>query len=173
MAKKKAKKKSVKSKRPAPKKAKPVKKTAKKKLAKKKVAPKKKPAAKKKLAAKKPAAKKAAKKVAVNNKKKISVKKTVSVPKKRGRGNDDTVGIDSLALEGRRGRAAGQSGDLQGLSDAASANSESVDELIEEGNSFEAGIVSGVETADDEDEEEVHTHEVPEDDVPEEYLDED
>jgi hypothetical protein len=33
--------------------------------------------------------------------------------------------------------------------------------------------VSGVEEADDADESEVHTHEVPEDDVPEEYLDKD
>jgi len=45
--------------------------------------------------------------------------------------------------------------------------------LLEEGNTFEAGVVSGVEDADDADEREVHTHEVPEDDVPEEYLDKD
>ncbi len=37
---------------------------------------------------------------------------------------------------------------------------------------FEAGAVAGVEEADNTDEKEVHTHEVPEDDVPEEYLDE-
>jgi hypothetical protein len=48
-----------------------------------------------------------------------------------------------------------------------------VDELLEEGNAFEAEAVSGVEAADNNDEEEVHTHEVPEDDVPGEYLDED
>ena len=47
----------------------------------------------------------------------------------------------------------------------------SVDELIEEGNAFEASAIAGVEEADDEDTREVHTHEVPEDDVPEEYLD--
>jgi hypothetical protein len=69
--------------------------------------------------------------------------------------------------------SAGQSGDLQGLSDVESADSESVDELIEEGNAFEAGVVEGVEEADDDGPREVHTHEVPEDDVPEEYLDED
>lgn len=66
-----------------------------------------------------------------------------------------------------------EAGDLQGLSDRESADSESVDELVEEGNAFEAGVVSGVEEADDNDEREVHTHEFPEDDVPEEYLDED
>jgi len=66
-----------------------------------------------------------------------------------------------------------EAGDLQGLSDRESADSESVDELLEEGNSFEAGVVSGVEDADNHDEREVHTHELPEDDVPEEYLDND
>jgi hypothetical protein len=70
-------------------------------------------------------------------------------------------------------RSAGQSGDLQGLSNAVRANSESVDELLEEGNSFEAEVVKGVEDASDDDEGEVHTHEVPVDDVPGEYLDKD
>jgi hypothetical protein len=62
---------------------------------------------------------------------------------------------------------------LQGLSDVEGADSESVDELIEEGNAFEADVVAGVEDAGDADEKEVHTHEVPEDDVPGEYLDKD
>jgi len=65
-----------------------------------------------------------------------------------------------------------QSGDLQGLSRAEGADSESVEELVEEGNISEAGAVAGVEESDNEEEREVHTHEVPEDDVPEEYLDE-
>jgi hypothetical protein len=69
--------------------------------------------------------------------------------------------------------SAGRSGDLQGLSRSAQADSESVDELVEEGNVFEAGAVAGVEQADDADEREVHTHEVPEDDVPDEYLEKD
>ena len=66
-----------------------------------------------------------------------------------------------------------QSGDLDGLSRAEQADSESVDELLEEGNVFEAGAVAGVEEADDEDGKEVHTHEVPEDDVPDEYWERD
>lgn len=66
-----------------------------------------------------------------------------------------------------------ESGDLEGLSRTERADSESVDELVEEGNAFEAGAVAGVEEADDQDTREVHTHEVPEDDVPEEYLDKD
>jgi len=59
------------------------------------------------------------------------------------------------------------------LSRRERADSESVDELLEEGNAFEADAVSGVEEADNTDEREVHTHEVPEDDVPGEYLDKD
>src|SRR5437016_1502054 len=67
-------------------------------------------------------------------------------------------------------RSGEQSGDLQGLSDVESADSESVDELIEEGNAFEAGVVSGVEDAGRRGVREVRTREVPEDDVPGEYL---
>ena len=63
--------------------------------------------------------------------------------------------------------------DFQGLSRTEEADSESIDDLVEEGNVFEAGAVAGVEEADNADEKEVHTHEVPEDDVPEEYLDKD
>lgn len=63
--------------------------------------------------------------------------------------------------------------DFQGLSRVAGADSESVDELVEEGNVFEAGAVAGVEEADNSDEREVHTHELPEDDVPDEYLEKD
>ncbi len=59
------------------------------------------------------------------------------------------------------------------MSNVESADSESVDELIEEGNAFEAGVVTGVEEAGDRGEREVRTREVPEDDVPAEYLDED
>ena len=66
-----------------------------------------------------------------------------------------------------------QSGDLEGLSRAELADSQSVDELVEEGNVFEAGAVAGVEAADGQDTKEVRTHEVPEDDVPDEYLEKD
>ena len=67
--------------------------------------------------------------------------------------------------------SAGQSGDLQGLSGTEGADSESVGELLEEGNAFEAEVVKGVEDAGDADEREVVTHEVPEDDIPAEYRD--
>ena len=63
----------------------------------------------------------------------------------------------------------GQSGDIQGLSGVARADSESFAELAEEGQDFEAEVVSGVENAPDADAGEVRTKEVPEDDVPPEY----
>lgn len=66
--------------------------------------------------------------------------------------------------------SAGQSGDLQGLTDEATADSESVRELLEEGQYFEAEAVRGVENAPDPDAGEVRTKQVPEDDVPLEYL---
>lgn len=66
--------------------------------------------------------------------------------------------------------AAGQSGDIQQLSDRPLASSESVEELVEEGNAFEAEVIAGVESAPDADQGEVRTRQVPEDDVPEEYL---
>ena len=78
-----------------------------------------------------------------------------------------------LSPAGTVSRSGSQSGDLQGLSDVEIANSESVDELLEEGNAFEAGVVMGVEDADNADLEGVRTHQVPEDDVPGEYLDND
>lgn len=80
--------------------------------------------------------------------------------------------IQSRGLTPSRQNRGQDAGDLEGLSRTAVADSESVDELLDEGNAFEADAIAGVEEADNADEKEVHTHEVPEDDVPEEYLDE-
>lgn len=83
--------------------------------------------------------------------------------------------LDVAAAAGRRGldaHSAGQSGDTQGLSNAQEADSESVEELVEEGQDFEAGVVAGVEDA-DASQREVRTRQVSEDDVPLEYLDQD
>jgi hypothetical protein len=68
--------------------------------------------------------------------------------------------------------SAGQSGDMQGIGSSEDSESESVAELLEEGQYFEASVVSGIENAPPADESEVHTRQVPEDDVPGEYLDE-
>jgi hypothetical protein len=136
------------------------KKKTQKKLSNKKTAPKKKVAKKKAVVKSKAAAKKTTR-----------AKKPAAPPKKRVRGKSEAVGSVAFEPAGLGARSGGQSGDLQGLSDRGRASSESVDELLEEGNAFEAEIVKGVE--DVADEEEVHTHEVPEDDVPGEYLDKD
>ena len=69
--------------------------------------------------------------------------------------------------------SAGQGGATQGISESPIADSESVEELAEEGNAFEANAIFGVENARDPDVAEVTTHEIPEDDVPGEYLDND
>jgi hypothetical protein len=79
--------------------------------------------------------------------------------------------VESVIAEhrGLGSAAAGQSGDLEGFSRVADADSESVEELLEEGQSFEAGVVRGVERASDEEEREIVTDEVEEDDIPPEY----
>jgi len=69
--------------------------------------------------------------------------------------------------------SAGQSGDVQGLSNVADADSESVEELIEDGQALEAEAIEGVEDAPDADVKEVRVHQRREDDVPEEYLEKD
>ncbi len=67
--------------------------------------------------------------------------------------------------------AAGQAGDIEGLPDTATVDSESVEELAAEGQDFEAEVVDAVQKAPDPDESEVRTREIPEDKVPEEYED--
>jgi hypothetical protein len=104
--------------------------------------------------------------------KKATARKATVPSKKRTRGNAKISDTNSFSLEEPVSRSGGQSGDLQGLSDIERADSESVDELLEEGNAFEADAVLGVQRAGDAEGREVHTHEVPEDDVPAEYLDE-
>lgn len=79
------------------------------------------------------------------------------------RKHEDELGPDS----------AGQSGDTQQIPDRARADSESVEELLDEGNAFEADAVLGVENAKDPDVSEVKTRQLPEDDVPPEYLNDD
>jgi hypothetical protein len=184
MAKKKAAPKKTKKQKPATKKAKakPKKPAAKAKTsapAKAKVVAKSKPVAKSKLVAK---SKIAAKGKALAKPKAIANAKTVAKARtapRRGssdsdtdlRGNQDVETV-SLKPRSRVARAGAGTGDLQGISNVEDVDSESADELLEEGQSFEAGIISGVEKAGNE-ESEVVTHEVLEDDVPLEYDDED
>lgn len=123
---------------------------------------------------KKPAPKKSSKKPAPKPKKVARAKKTVRrkkpAPKRKpSRRGDREASISAIPQQGLGARAGGQSGDIEGLSDVADADSESVEELLEEGQSYEAEVVRGVEDAPEPDESEVFTREVPEDDVPEEY----
>jgi len=168
-------------------------------MAKKKAAPKK--SKKQKPAAKKPKAKAKVKSPAAKMKTTASPKaktvapakskaapkakvaaKTTTVAKgrtapRRGSSDSDTDMRENQEVEivhpkgrSRVARAGAGSGDLQGISSVEDVDSESADELLEEGQSFEAGIISGVERAGNE-ESEVVTHEVLEDDVPLEYDD--
>jgi hypothetical protein len=116
------------------------------KMAKKKAAAKTKPVAKKKAAPKKAAA-------------------------RQVRGKSNEVELVSYQRRGLGADTGGQSGDTQGLSGRVDVDSESVKELLEEGQSYEAEAVKGVEDAPDPDVAEVHTRQVPEDDVPREYDD--
>jgi hypothetical protein len=99
---------------------------------------------------------------------KISAARKVAAPNKKARNTRSQAAFPQERMTGRSGQL---SGDLQGLYGAAGADSESVDELLEEGNAFEADAVKGIEDAGNKPMREVHTREVPEDDVPEEYLD--
>lgn len=63
--------------------------------------------------------------------------------------------------------SAGQSGDTQGLPGAAEADSQSVRELVEEGQYSEAETLLGVEEAPDPDVAELHINESPNQDAPE------
>ncbi len=154
------------AKRIAGKKVKPIKNAFTAKLATKASTPKKK-------LAQKSAAPKKAEATTKAGARKIALGKTARAAKKRVRGKSQTVDTVAFAPEGLAARSGGQSGDLQGLSSLEGADSESVDELLEEGNAFEAEAVKGVQDAGDADEDEVHTHEVPQDDVPGEYRDKD
>ena len=130
---------------------------------------------KKKLVKKKIAKKNAAREGAAVKAKAVSTRTSggnaVAAFKKPVRRRSQSVDTVPSPLERPVSRSSGQSGDLQGLSNVESVDSESVNELLEEGNAFEADVVMGVEDAGDAEEREVRTHEVPEDDVPGEYLD--
>jgi hypothetical protein len=138
----------------------------------------------------KPVKKKSQKKAKANASKKVAAKskagtrkkeaaKTTAAPKSRARrtrlvpaGNQN---VETVQMKPRRmtARAGAGGGDFGGTSIIEDVDSESPDELLEEGQAFEAGIVQGVEEGDTNIEQEVHTHEVPQDDVPDEYDDKD
>lgn len=89
------------------------------------------------------------------------------------RGRPSEGELVSYGQRGLGARSAGQAGDTQGIAGGADVNSESVEELLEEGQSFEAEVLEGVENAPEPDQGRVRTRQVPEDDVPEEYREPD
>jgi hypothetical protein len=123
---------------------------------KKSAAKSKKPALKKKaVKSKKPAAKKLAK-----PKKPAPKKAAARKPRRASSSPNEALPM----IKGPGAGSGGQSGDIEGLSDVESADSESVEELVEEGQDYEAELVSAVENAPDPDQGELST-EVPEDDL--------
>ncbi|HZD33033.1 MAG TPA: transcription termination factor NusA [Candidatus Angelobacter sp.] len=80
---------------------------------------------------------------------------------------DETAGaveeqvMAAVERDGEVPSAEEDSGDLEGLSDEAEASSESVEELVDEGQYYEAEVVDGVENAPPADVAEVTTHERP------------
>jgi hypothetical protein len=130
-------------------------------------------------------AKKVARKKKPSRARKVTRRKKPAAPKKKATRAKRARRRKKLTPRERRGRGAveilmprhaglgpgtgGQSGDIEGLPGLAGANSESVRELAEEGQSYEAEVVDAVEGAPDPDEGELETREVPEDDVPPEY----
>jgi hypothetical protein len=136
-----------------------------KKKVRKKTTPKKNTSKKKALKKKAPIKKPVRKKKSIRAE--SSVRRNTAAP--AGRTSEVNSG---MFRQGRRGlgpNAGGQSGDIQALPRDEDVDSESVEELAEEGQAFEAEVVSGVENAPDADQGEVRTHEVLEDDVPDEY----
>jgi hypothetical protein len=116
--------------------------------------------------------------------KKGSTKRKRAARRRPVREQEDVMGSQSVetvplsavrprARSARAGATGGGGGDYSGLSVVEGADSESPRELLEEGQAFEAGVVSGVQNAPNADEGEVRTREVPEDDVPPEYDNQD
>lgn len=123
-------------------------------------------ATKKKTASKKSTKAKATKVKAAKAKPKAKAKKPAKKNAKKlvrkARPSADLNEAEPM-VKGRGSRTAGQSGDDTGLSDVEDVDSESVDELVEEGQDYEAELVQAVENAPDPDEAELDA-EVPEDD---------
>jgi hypothetical protein len=147
-------------------------------MAKKKTASKKRAGGTKKASGNKNASKKTATKKAKAAKKKVVFsRRTARVrrtpPREISSGSErSSLGSSRLSRVPRSPRrgmgdeAGGQAGDLQGLSREEDVNSESVEELVEEGQAFEADVINGVENAPDADKGPVRTHDRLEDDIP-------
>lgn len=103
--------------------------------------------------------------------KKKTQKKKTQTKKTQVRG----IPAEAVTYEtrGLGAKSAGQAGDTQGLPRTPEGDSDSVEGLLEEGQTIEAEILEGVENAGDADRSEVKTRQIPADDVPKEYLEKD
>jgi hypothetical protein len=119
---------------------------------------------------------------AKSRKKKSASRRQPVAPRARVRESQDVMeneGIRKVPLsaasrpKARSSRVGGGGGDFTGISVVEGADSESPKELLDEGQAFESGIVGAVQNAPNADEGEVRTREVPMDDVPTEYDDQD
>jgi hypothetical protein len=86
---------------------------------------------------------------------------------------DTNFETDAWSASRRLSNSAGQSGDTQGLFDTDDADSETVEELLEDGQYFEAEAIRAIENVPPADIAEVRTRQFAEDDVPAEYLERD
>src|SRR5258708_12773259 len=120
--------------------------------------------AKKKAAPRKP--KKQAKKAKPAPKLALKKAPKKKAAKRRPRGKADSAELAGYQRKGLGSFTGGQSGDIQGISGRAGIDSESVTELLEEGQTFEAEAVSGVENAADPDVSKPVTHQVPQHHLP-------
>jgi hypothetical protein len=96
------------------------------------------------------------KKKAIRKKKGTHRKKYV--PERLAVRDWQAVEVTKAEPPGLGSSAAGQSGDIEALSAVATGDSESVLELVEEGQDLEAEKVRGIENAPDPDQAEVTTH---------------
>ena len=110
---------------------------------------------------------------------KKKARKARPAPKKKGRKKmmilerGNSADVVTYKTRGLGANSAGQAGDTQGLPEVPVDASESVEGLLEEGQTFEAELLDGVENTRDADKSEVKTRQVPEDDVPGEYREKD
>ena len=79
--------------------------------------------------------------------------------------------MEKHSQKGLGPNSAGQSGDTQGISDKAESSSESIEELLEEGQFIEAGVLEGIEDSADGDPTPLRPKQFPIDDIPLEYQD--
>lgn len=108
-------------------------------------------------------AKKKARKKKAAGRKKVTVRGKAARARKPKRARRRPRGLRAIEMyapppeRGLGAGAAGQSGDIQGLPRGETIDSESVEELTEEGQDYEAEVVSGIESALDPDQARVRT----------------